>query len=124
MSRFTLKLSNPDDIIIKQDDNTSDIYFMVNGEASVSMQNTMKQPLYNFKFLTAGDHFGEISALYGCKRTATIEAQDYCTFAVLTKDDYDKTAGEVPEVKNEMKKYVLEQYNQDEVKLWAFESLL
>jgi CRP-like cAMP-binding protein len=66
MTRFNLKLSNPDDTLIKQGDSTTDIFFMVNGEASVSMLNTLKQPLYNFKHLTAGDHFGEISALYGC----------------------------------------------------------
>lgn len=74
--------------------------------------------------MTAGDHFGEISALYGCLRSATVETQDYSTFAVLSKENYDKIAGEVPEVRNEMKKYVFEKYSDDEVKLWAFESLV
>ena len=30
----------------------------------------------------------------------------------------------MPEVRNEMRKYVLDKYNSDEVKLWAFESLV
>lgn len=43
---------------------------------------------------------------------------------MLSKENYDKIAGEVPEVRNEMKKYVFEKYSDDEVKLWAFESLV
>ena len=84
MRRFNLQLNNPDDLIIKQGDKTTDIYFMVNGEATVSIENTVRQPLYHFKELATGDHFGEISAIYGCPRSATITAMDYCTFAVLS----------------------------------------
>jgi hypothetical protein len=53
-----------------------------------------------------------------------VETQDYSTFAVLSKENFDKIAGEVPEVKNEMRKFVFEKYIDDEVKLWAFESIV
>ena len=36
-------------------------------------------------FLISGAHFGEISVLYGCKRTATVMSSNYCTLAALTK---------------------------------------
>ena len=84
MRRFNLQLNNPDDKIVSQGERTTEIYFIVNGEATVSMENTMKQPLHHFKELTAGDHFGEISAIYGCARTATVTAMDYCSIAVLS----------------------------------------
>jgi hypothetical protein len=43
--------------------------------------------------------------------------------AVLTKQNYDRIAGEIPEFSGEMKKYVVNAYNDDEVKNWAIESL-
>jgi hypothetical protein len=43
--------------------------------------------------------------------------------AVLTKQNYDRIAGEIPEFSGEMKKYALNAYNDDEVKNWAMESL-
>jgi CRP-like cAMP-binding protein len=124
MRRFNLQLNNPDDTIIKQGDLTTDLYFMVQGEASVSLENTLREPYTHFKELSTGDHFGEISALYGCARTATVSALDYCTLAVLSKDNFNKIAGEMPEVRHEMLKCVLDKYSTDDVKMWAFESLL
>jgi len=53
-----------------------------------------------------------------------VETQDYSTFAVLSKENFDKLAGEVPEVRNEMKKFVFDKYCDDDVKLWAFETLV
>ena len=87
------------------------------------MPDRVKQSFERFRVLEAGDHFGEISAIYGCPRSATCQANDFCTIAVLTKQNYDRIAGEIPEFSGEMKKYVLNAYNDDEVKNWAFETL-
>jgi len=38
--------------------------------------------------LQEGDHFGEIGLIYGCKRTATVESNNYGTLAMLTKSNY------------------------------------
>jgi CRP-like cAMP-binding protein len=35
--------------------------------------------------LQAGAHFGEISVIFGCKRTATVVSDNYCTIAMLSK---------------------------------------
>jgi CRP-like cAMP-binding protein len=37
----------------------------------------------NFRTLKRGDHFGEIGVIYGCKRTASVISQGYCTYAQL-----------------------------------------
>jgi hypothetical protein len=35
--------------------------------------------------LQAGSHFGEISVIFGCKRTASVTSENYCTIAALSK---------------------------------------
>ncbi len=42
------------------------------------------------RVLQPGDHFGEISLLYGCNRTATVSANNYCTLAKLSKSHLDE----------------------------------
>lgn len=36
------------------------------------------------KGLKSGDMFGEVSILYGCRRTATVKAKQYCECAYLS----------------------------------------
>ncbi len=60
-----------------------DIYFISQGSVKVSMVDTQNQAYPNLRTLQTGDHFGEISMIYGCPRTATVTCNDYCTFAVL-----------------------------------------
>jgi len=37
------------------------------------------------KFMRPGDYFGEISLIYGCKRTASVISTKYSTLAMLSK---------------------------------------
>lgn len=39
------------------------------------------------KTLKLGDHFGEIGLIYGCKRTATVQSENYGQLALLTKSN-------------------------------------
>lgn len=71
MRRLSIKLCNPDDIIVKLGDMTNEVYFIAEGEVSISILDRVKQSFENFRILEAGDHFGEISAIYGCPRSAT-----------------------------------------------------
>lgn len=43
-----------------------------------------------------GDYFGEISLIFGCKRTATVESSKYSTLAKLSKQDYKEALIEFP----------------------------
>jgi len=40
--------------------------------------------------LIDGDHFGEISMLFDCKRTATVRSESYGGLALLKKKDYQE----------------------------------
>jgi len=46
--------------------------------------------------LGPGSHFGEISLLFDCKRTASIVATNYCTFAKLTKEKFEEVSNKYP----------------------------
>lgn len=41
------------------------------------------------KGLRSGDFFGEVSLLFGCRRTATVKSKQYCECAYLKKDDFN-----------------------------------
>ena len=54
----------------------------------------------NYKLLTEGDHFGEISLLYDTERSATVIARNYNTIAHLTYDHFRLITRRFPELKN------------------------
>lgn len=53
-----------------------------------------------------GEFFGEISLVYGCNRTATVQAVKYSTLAVLKKEDYRIILLEFPDLEPEFKKKI------------------
>ena len=40
------------------------------------------------RLLGPGDLFGEVSLLYGCRRTATVQSQQYCECAFLNQEEF------------------------------------
>ena len=49
--------------------------------------------------LVKGEHFGEVSLLFGCKRTATVISKSYCIFGVLDHRDFLNLMMAYPEYK-------------------------
>ena len=54
--------------------------------------------------------------IYGCPRTATVTCSDYCTFAVLPRENFTRLVAENPEFETELKEFVIKKYNDDPVK--------
>jgi hypothetical protein len=52
-----------------------------------------------------------------------VSSADYSTFAVLSKLYFKELSHDVPEFESELRNYVYTMYNDDKVKLWAFETL-
>lgn len=42
------------------------------------------------RLLEPGSHFGEVSMLYNCKRSATVIAKNYCTCAKINRAGYNE----------------------------------
>jgi len=64
--KMATQLNQPEDIVIQQFDDTTDMYFIAKGECSVILIDEKKKA--HEKSLRIGDYFGEISMIYGCKR--------------------------------------------------------
>lgn len=114
---------NPEELVFYQGDESTDIYFIANGEAVVNIHDTKKESFNNFRALTDGHHFGEIGVVYNCKRTASVLVRTYSTLARLSKINYQSLVGEIPEFETEMQNFILQMYNDDLPKLWAFDAL-
>ena len=66
--------------------------------------------------LTEGDHFGEISLIYGCPRTATVISRNFSTLGSLSYDRYRDVTNEFFELEYYMKNYIFTQYHDDQKK--------
>lgn len=56
------------------------------------------------------DYFGEISMVYGCKRTANVQSTKYTTLAKLSYERYKEVLIEFPDLTIELKKHIFK-YN-------------
>ena len=74
------------------EDNDPVMYFIAKGHCQVTVRtnNDMQMEddesaVQKIGILGEGAHFGEISLLFGCRRTATVASNNYCTLATLSK---------------------------------------
>lgn len=58
-------------------------YFVGKGKCKVSVKNNRGKDIF-VKDLDEGDHFGEVSLIFHCPRTATVTSMNYNTFAVMS----------------------------------------
>jgi CRP-like cAMP-binding protein len=87
VKRLEIKLEAPENEIVKQGSDDNDYMYVVQkGECNVlvvdkvGLENGSKR----VRTLYPGDHFGEVSLIYNCRRTATVTASNYCTLAQLS----------------------------------------
>jgi len=57
-------------------------YYVGKGDCKVTVKNFRGKEIQVNK-LVEGHHFGEISMIYNCERTATVYSMNYNTFAVM-----------------------------------------
>ena len=101
-----IQLNRPEDVIIKQEDESTDTYFLARGDAIVSIKDRMGNDVFSRK-LGPGSHFGEIALIYNCKRTATVKSGNYSTFAKLTQEKFRELSQYIPELNSVIKKYII-----------------
>lgn len=74
------------------------------------------------KKLTAGDVFGEIALLYGCRRTASVKAKQYCECAFIKNVDFMLIMANHPIYKSYLVKQVMKTYD-DELRIFLVNCL-
>ena len=78
-------LYTPEDAIVKQGEPNNNLYFISTGDCSVNIIDHKGESHIAYKLLVEGDHFGEISLLYGCNAQASIVSLSYNNIAQLSK---------------------------------------
>lgn len=98
-------LTIPEKEIVKQDTELSGeeketcMYFVAKGEFKVFVQPQIHAIPVKVRKLQVGDHFGEISMLYKCKRTATVTSSKYGTLGFITRTGYKELMLKYQEVR-------------------------
>ena len=85
INKFNTDMREPESVVVNQFDTAGEIvfYLIAKGECIISIVDEKK----NSKVVDTmrnGEFFGEISMIYGCKRTATVLSGKYTTLATLT----------------------------------------
>lgn len=88
----------PGDYIFKAGDEADKMYFVVNGELNVLVDNDNKI----LSTMTSGDFFGEIALFKNQNRTASIKAISYCDIYSLDKQSFDKVINRYPRLRAEI----------------------
>ena len=118
--KLVTKIFQPEEHIVSQGEEGDKIYFIAKGGCNVYIRNR-----YNIKVkvrvLDPGDLFGEVALLNGCRRTATVTANNYSTIAYLDKENFERVFNKDQDALKTLKegraKY------QDEWKLFVKENL-
>jgi CRP-like cAMP-binding protein len=87
LHRLTTRYCQPEEAIIIQGDEATNLYFVAAGKCDVYLLDDKKQ-VKKMKSLSVGCHFGEIALLYPTLRTASVLAAGYVTLAVMSKQDF------------------------------------
>jgi CRP/FNR family transcriptional regulator, cyclic AMP receptor protein len=69
---------------------SSEVYFIIEGRVRILLYSAVEGKPVLFTTLGRFQMFGEMSAIDGNLRSATVEADDDCTLAILTRDQFHK----------------------------------
>jgi CRP-like cAMP-binding protein/membrane protease YdiL (CAAX protease family) len=82
------KSANKDEVIVKEGDKDSEIYFIAKGEVEVLKNDWVPGESYRIAVLKENDVFGEMAFMGDQIRHATIKALEPCEFVVFRFDDF------------------------------------
>lgn len=117
VQKLGTSLNVPEEEVIKQDSDTpdKDMFFIGKGDCEVRVRDERGREHEQIRLLVEGDHFGEISLIYKCKRSASVISRNYNTLAKMTGDRYRELVAEYPEYETELKKYIRKTYNDPKI---------
>ncbi len=127
VKRLEVELATPEHKFVGQDDSDpehlSHMFFIAKGDCVVFVKDKNKQRIVNnrVRVLYSGEHFGEISLIYSCMRTATVTSNNYCTMAKLSKEKFHEIHLKFPELVPQLKKRIY--LYDDSVKLFLEKGL-
>jgi CRP-like cAMP-binding protein len=91
--------------IIGHQDETSDVYFIVGGRVRVTIFSPSGKEI-SFRDLPAGKSFGELSAIDGAPRSATVIALNDTVLASMSAEAFRRVLNDHPDVAAKMMQYL------------------
>jgi CRP/FNR family transcriptional regulator, cyclic AMP receptor protein len=79
----------PGEQIVNYLDASDDVFFVVEGEACVTIYSIAGKAI-SFRNLATGDIFGEYAAIDGAPRSASVEARTSCVIASMSAEEFRK----------------------------------
>ena len=108
--------------IVSYQDNSTDVAFLLAGKARAIIYSLEGKPVV-FADLLPGSMFGEIAAIDGKGRSATVEAEQPCTVASLSADGFEKLMLSEPSVAIGTLRRVAADYRRLSERIFEFSTL-
>jgi CRP-like cAMP-binding protein len=116
--KLEIMLTIPEDEVVVQnkmltgEEKEVCMYFIAKGEFNVFVQAQVFTQPTKFNTLSIGDHFGEISMIYGCERTCTVTSNKYGTLGSMQRSNFKEVVFKYQEIIDELRKQIYE-YDDD-----------
>lgn len=81
----------------------------------MKVRDHMGRERYQPNKLENGDHFGEVSLIFDCARSATVISEHYNTFARLESGRYTQVIAEYPEWEEFLKQNAIKSYRDQKI---------
>lgn len=90
--KLEIEIFSPRDLIFKQGQKSTNMYFVRHGRVEIFHQATTTV----FSEITHNQYFGEIGFFLGCKRLASARSVDFCELFSLDREDFNSILRKMP----------------------------
>jgi CRP-like cAMP-binding protein len=108
--------------IISYQDPSDDVFFIVSGQVKIVIYSTSGKAV-TFRTMKAGEMFGELSAIDGRQRSATVEAVSRCLIAKVTSAAFWELALTEPAVTRVLLLHLVDLIRSLSVRVYEFSTL-
>jgi CRP-like cAMP-binding protein len=109
-------------IIIGHDERTCDVLFLMSGQARVNIYSASGRRV-SFRDMSKGAIFGELSAIDGQPRSASVEAVTSCSAAIMPRGAFIRSLEEQPEFMLAVMRHLTQQVRRLTERVFEFSTL-
>lgn len=109
--------------IVLANEPSSDVYFVVNGRVKVLLYSALEGKPVLFATLGPLEMFGEMAAIDGMPRSATVEAEEDCVLAVLPREQFLRLIHAYPAFSYAVMKQLVAQIRRLSDRVYEFSTL-
>jgi CRP/FNR family transcriptional regulator, cyclic AMP receptor protein len=112
----------PGEIIVSHLDQSDDVFFAIAGQARVSLYSAHGHAI-DFCDLGSGDMFGEVAAIDGAPRSASVEARTECLIASISAAAFGEALRNEPMLTEALIRYLATKVRELTTRVYEFSAL-